>query len=69
MSTSTTEGNAMTEPMDRAEAMDAARTIWRLSRQLETCGFRDLEPRAAEVCAIAHFMLYDDDAGIVELRG
>jgi hypothetical protein len=58
----------MAESMSRSEAMDAARTIWRLSQQLATCGFRDLEPRAAEVCAIAHFMLYDDDAGIVELR-
>ena len=52
----------------RAEAMDAVRAIWRLSSQLTGCGYRDLENRAAQIAAIAHYMLYDDDAGLEELR-
>jgi hypothetical protein len=58
----------MPEALSRAEAMDAVRTIWRLSRQLENSGYRDLEMRAAEITAMAHYMLYDDDAGADELR-
>jgi hypothetical protein len=58
----------MAEALSRAEAMDAVRTIWRLSTRLENCGQLDLEGRAGEIAAMAHYMLYDDDAGIEELR-
>lgn len=58
----------MAEALSRAEAMDAVRTIWRLSTQLENCGQLDLEGRAAEIAAMAHYMLYDDDAGVEEFR-
>jgi hypothetical protein len=58
----------MAEAPSRAEAMEKVRAIWRLSRQLESSGYLDLEGRAAQITAMAHYMLYDDDAGIAELR-
>ncbi|HVW43952.1 MAG TPA: hypothetical protein VHC18_21640 [Amycolatopsis sp.] len=59
----------MTTPaMDREEAMARVRTIWALSRELERSGHRDLQPRAAEIRSMAHYMLYDDDAGVEEDR-
>jgi hypothetical protein len=54
--------------MDRDEAMEHVRTIWSLSRELERSGYRDLQSRAAEIRSMAHFMLYDADAGIEEDR-
>ncbi|MCW2692193.1 MAG: hypothetical protein JWM67_797 [Mycobacterium sp.] len=56
------------EPLPRAEAMADVRTIWRLATRLATSGHLDLEGRAAEVAAMAHYMLYDEDAGIDEDR-
>ena len=58
----------MAETMSRDEAMDAVRTIWRLSSRLEKSGYLDLEGRAAEITAMAHYLLYDADAGIDEDR-
>jgi hypothetical protein len=54
--------------LSRAQALDAVRTIWRLSTRLRNCGQLDLEGRAAEIAAMAHYMLYDDDGGVEELR-
>lgn len=56
------------EQAARREAMDKVRQIWRLSRELEHSGYHDLEPRAAEIRSMSHFMLYDDDGGIEEDR-
>jgi hypothetical protein len=56
------------EPAARAEAMDAVREIWRLSTRLATSEYLDLAGRAAQIAAMAHYMLYDDDAGIDEFR-
>lgn len=52
----------------RDEAMDKVRAIWKLAHEVEQSGFHDLEPRAAEVRSMAHYMLYDVDAGIEEDR-
>ena len=54
------------EPRD--EAMAKVRAIWKLALEVEQSGFRDLVPRAAEVRSMAHYMLYDVDAGIEEDR-
>ena len=53
---------------ERREAMDKVRQIWHLSRELEASGFHDLAPRAAEIRAMSHFMLYDDDGGVEDDR-
>jgi hypothetical protein len=58
----------MAQGLSRTEAMDMVRTIWRLSSQLQSSGYLDLESRAAEIAAMAHYMLYDADAGLDELR-
>jgi hypothetical protein len=58
----------MEQPVDRETAMADLRTIWRLSARLEQSEFHDLAPRAAEIKAMAHYMLYDADAGIEEDR-
>lgn len=62
------EGTTMTEDSIRADAMEKVRTIWRLSGEVAASGERDLELRAAEIRAMAHYMLYDADAGIEEDR-
>lgn len=57
-----------TQKMDRDEALEKARTIWQLGKELETSGHRDLEARAAEIRSMAHYMLYDLDAGVEDER-
>jgi hypothetical protein len=64
----TMAGTTTAGEMSRAEVMDAVRTIWRLSMRLKDCGQLDIEGRAAEIAAMSHYMLYDDDAGVEDLR-
>lgn len=52
----------------REAAFEKVRTIWRLASEVEKSGYRDLELRASEIRSMAHFMLYDADAGIEEDR-
>lgn len=56
------------EPLDRETALESVREIWRLGRVVAASGHRDLAPRAAEITAMAHFMLYDVDGGVEEDR-
>jgi hypothetical protein len=60
------------EPSDgvlsRDEAGELLRQIWLAARRLSGSGHRDLVNRAAEVQAMAHFMLYDFDGGVEEDR-
>lgn len=58
----------MDDEADREAAIESVRTIWVLSGQLERSGYRDLAPRAAEIHAMSHYMLYDADAGVEEDR-
>ena len=50
--------------LSRDEAGALVRQIWLAASQLSESGHRDLVNRAAEVEAIAHFMLYDFDGGV-----
>lgn len=54
--------------LDRDAALDAVREIWRLARAVAATEHRDLAPRAAEITAMAHFMLYDADGGVEDDR-
>lgn len=56
----------MSEEAERAAAMNSVRQIWALSGEIERSGYRDLAPRAAEIHAMAHYMLYDVDGGLEE---
>jgi hypothetical protein len=51
-------------PLSRDEAGALVRHIWLAASRLSESGHRDLVNRAAEVEAIAHFMLYDFDGGV-----
>jgi hypothetical protein len=51
-------------PLSRDEAGALVRQIWLAAARLSESGHRDLVNRAAEVEAIAHFMLYDFDGGV-----
>jgi hypothetical protein len=47
--------------MDRSQALSKCLEIQDLAAELEVCGFADLEARASEVRAIAHYMADDGD--------
>jgi hypothetical protein len=51
-------------PLSRDEAGALLRQIWLAASRLSESGHRDLVNRAAEVQAMAHFMLYDFDGGV-----
>jgi hypothetical protein len=51
-------------PLSRDEAGALLREIWLAASRLSRSGHRDLLNRAAEVQAMAHFMLYDFDGGV-----
>lgn len=48
----------------REEVFENIREIKRLAAVAAASGFRDIAPRAAEIEAMAHYMLYDVDAGL-----
>ena len=50
--------------LSRDEAGALVKQIWLAASRLSESGHRDLVNRAAEVEAIAHFMLYDFDGGV-----
>jgi hypothetical protein len=54
--------------LSEKEADELVRTIWHASRVLAGCGRPNLEPRAREIEALAHFMLYDADGGLEDGR-
>jgi hypothetical protein len=54
--------------LTREEAGELLRQIWLAATRLSESGHRDLVNRAAEVRAMAHFMLYDFDGGVEEDR-
>jgi hypothetical protein len=54
--------------LSRDQAAELLREIWTAASRLADSGHRDLVNRAAEVKAMAHFMLYDFDGGIVADR-
>ena len=58
----------MTEPaveqLTREEAHQLLVRIWESASRLADSGHWDLVNRAAEVKAMAHYMLYDFDAGV-----
>lgn len=51
-------------PLSRDEAAALLREIWLAAARLARSDHRDLVNRAAEVQAMAHFMLYDFDGGV-----
>ncbi len=51
-------------PLSRDQAGALVTQIWLAASRLSESGHRDLVNRAAEVEAIAHFMLYDFDGGV-----
>lgn len=52
------------DELSRDQAGELLREIWTAASRLADSGHRDLVNRAAEVKAMAHFMLYDFDGGI-----
>jgi hypothetical protein len=50
--------------LSRDQAGELLRVIWTAASRLADSGHRDLVNRAAEVKAMAHFMLYDFDGGM-----
>lgn len=64
MSGPTTENATMT----REEADQLITQIWKASRRLTESGLPNVVPRAREIEALAHFMLYDADGGIEDDR-
>jgi hypothetical protein len=51
--------DAAANNMGREEALAKVGQILALSNELKECGYRDLESRAEEIGAMAHWMLYD----------
>ena len=54
--------------LSRDQAGQLLREIWTAASRLADSGHRDLVNRAAEVKAMAHFMLYDFDGGMGDDR-
>jgi hypothetical protein len=54
--------------LDREAADELIRVIWHASVRLAGSGLPNLVPRAREIEALAHFMLYDADGGIEDDR-
>jgi len=54
--------------LTRERADELLRSIWHASREIASSELPNLVPRAREIEAMAHFMLYDADGGVVDGR-
>jgi hypothetical protein len=57
-------GRALT----REQADELITAIWKAATRLAASGYPNLVPRAREIEALAHFMLYDADGGVEDGR-